>query len=187
MMFFILFSARLKKTWDETMYQESIQFSSSAIKQAAKRKSLMYKSLETFSLYTKCLDLSFLSVEEILASIVYISFFPLNSTADAKIPLDKLQTMGHKGSTTGNFSAESCFSLWCTLWAASPASILAAHKHHRICIAERGERGWLDAQLYFPKLKHDRLGECWWVNRFYSESEEWNVKIPEAAPSACSG
>lgn len=71
---------------------------------------------------------------------LYIIFF-LNSTADAKIPLDKLETMEHKRSTKGNFPAESCLSLWCVLRAASPASILAVHKHRRICITERREGG----------------------------------------------
>lgn len=103
----------------------------------------MYESLQNLSLSSKFwLPLAFPPVEEILASTVCISFFFLNSTADAKIPLDKLQTMEHKGSAKGNFSCGiMSLSLWCILWAASPAPNLAVRKQHRICITEWREGG----------------------------------------------
>lgn len=131
----------------------------------------------------------FFPAEEILASIwsVYSIFFPI-STEDAKISLDKWPDnraqRKYKRNILCRITSPSVMHFMSSISGIHSGCVRASgHLYNRA----EGEKERLGAQLYFPKLKHNRFGECWWVNRFYSQSGEWNVKIPAAQPSACSG
>lgn len=185
-MFFVSFSAKWKKHESGRCIRSQSNLALLQLNRRLKKIPDAWITADFKRQYKNLAPPGLFPVKEVLASIVYISSFSqFNSRCKnpARQTPDNAAQRNYKGEIS---PAEPCLSLWCILWAATPASILAVHKHHCLCVTEWREGGSALSYI-FGKLKHDSFGECWWVNRFYSESEEWNVKIPEAAPSACRG